>query len=152
VLYCSLVVFPGLVVKDYVVLRRLPRLVAGVGGLTYEQLFDVLVKRHLDDCKLLANCILSNTNHPLYLALSPSISTRNTRQQYRLLPARTGHYRNSVIRILPLLKRLFQSTSLSQASLLALAGSWTTAPTVSRTFEALEDREKTQAYEVLHIL
>jgi len=73
VFYCSPVVFPGLMVKDYGILRRLLRLVAGVGALHYEQLFDVLVKRHLDDCKLLGNRILSNPNHPLCLALSPAI-------------------------------------------------------------------------------
>jgi len=54
-------------------LRRLLRLVGGVGALPSEQLVDVLVKRHLDDCKHLADRILSNTNHPLYTALSPAI-------------------------------------------------------------------------------
>jgi len=122
VLYCSPVVFPGLMVKDYVILRRLLRHVAGGVALHYEQLVDVLVKRHLNDCKLLANRILSNTKHPVYFALSPAVSTRNTRQQYRLLPARTSRYRNSVI---PYLARFLNDSSKVQDDLkLHLQWNW----------------------------
>jgi len=81
VLNCSPAVFPGLMVKDCVILRRQLRPVAGVDALPYEQLVDVLVKRHSDDCKLLVN-----TNHQQYPAHSPAITTRNSRQQYNLLP------------------------------------------------------------------
>jgi len=103
VLQCSPVLFPGLLVKDFVILRRLLRLIACVGALPYEQLVELLVKRHVDDCRLLAERILSNINHPLHMALPPAISKRNTRQQYRLLPARTSRYRTSAI---PYLARL----------------------------------------------
>jgi len=94
------VVLPGLRVKDFVLLRRLSMLVADVGALPYEQFVQLLVKRHVDDCRLLAERILSNTNHPLHMALSSAISGPNTRQQYRLLPARTSRYMTSIIRFL----------------------------------------------------
>ncbi|CAH8855403.1 unnamed protein product [Trichobilharzia szidati] len=97
ILYCSPLVFPGLLKKDYNILRRMLKVVSRVSNVTLNQLVNILVDRHMDSCEKWAKSILSNSHHPLHSQLSPCISSGKTRSLYRKLYARTSKYKNSTI-------------------------------------------------------
>nr|CAH8864496.1 unnamed protein product [Trichobilharzia regenti] len=97
ILYCSPLVFPGLLKKDYTLLRRMLKVVSRVSSLPLSQLVNILVDRHMDSCEKWAKSILSDSQHPLHSQLSPCISSGKTRSLYRKLYARTSKYKNSSI-------------------------------------------------------
>ncbi|CAH8849001.1 unnamed protein product [Trichobilharzia szidati] len=96
-LYCSPLIFPGLLKKDFASLRRALKAVSRASGISLNQLVNTIVDRHIMSCKKLANSILSDPEHPLYTQLSPCISSGRTRSNYRKLYARTTKYKNSTI-------------------------------------------------------
>ena len=97
ILYCSPLFFPGLLRKDFAVLRRVLKAVCKVCGESFEVIINMLVDRHLKSCKLLAGVILSDTNHPLHSYLSPCISSGRTRRKYIKIHTRKQVYKSSVI-------------------------------------------------------
>ena len=97
ILYCSPLFFPGLLRKDFAVLRRVLKAVCKVCGESFEVIINMLVDRHLKSSKLLAGVILSDTNHPLHSYLSPCISSGRTRRKYIKIHARKQIYKSSVI-------------------------------------------------------
>nr|CAH8873838.1 unnamed protein product [Trichobilharzia regenti] len=96
-LYCSPLVFPGLLKKDYTILRRMLKVVSRTSGVKLSQLVTTLVDKHLNTCEKWSKTILSDPQHPLYSQLSPCISSGRTRNQYKIIYARTTKYRNSTI-------------------------------------------------------
>ncbi|CAH8827539.1 unnamed protein product [Trichobilharzia szidati] len=96
-LYCSPLIFPGLLKKDYAVLRRVLNAVSRACGLPLRDLANTIVERHVNSCKNWAKAVLSDPLHPLYSQLSPCISSGRTRSQYKKLYARTTKYKNSTI-------------------------------------------------------
>nr|CAH8865766.1 unnamed protein product [Trichobilharzia regenti] len=96
-LYCSPLVFPGLLKKDYTILRRMLKVVSRTSGVKLSQLVTTLVDKHLNTCEKWSKTILSDCQHPLYSQLSPCISSGRTRNQYKIIYARTTKYRNSTI-------------------------------------------------------
>ncbi|CAH8658891.1 unnamed protein product [Schistosoma rodhaini] len=97
ILYCSPLFFPGLLRKDFAILRRVLKAVCKVCGESFEVIINMLVDRHLKSCKLLAGVILSVTNHPLHSYLSPCISSGRTRRKYIKIHARKQIHKSSVI-------------------------------------------------------
>ncbi|CAH8587995.1 unnamed protein product [Heterobilharzia americana] len=85
-------------------LRRALKTVSRVSGVSLAQLINTVVDRHINSCKLLTTKILTDSEHPLYLQLSPCISSRRTRGNYIRLYARTAKYKNSTV---PYLARIF---------------------------------------------
>jgi hypothetical protein len=108
ILYCSPVIFPSLLKKDFILLRRLFKMISRVSGIQYSSLCDVVIKRHFIACRRLANNVLSDIQHPLHNSLSASRSQRPLRSNFRLLSARTTSYKNSII---PFLSRFLTDES-----------------------------------------
>ncbi|CAH8558016.1 unnamed protein product [Schistosoma bovis] len=97
ILYCSPLFFPGLLRKDFAVLRRVLKAVSKVCGESFEVIINMVVDRHLESCKLLAGVILSDTDQPLHSYLSPCISSGRTRHNYTKIHARKQKYKSSII-------------------------------------------------------
>jgi hypothetical protein len=97
ILYCSPVVFPGLLAKDFVILRRSVKIIARVSGIQYSDLINSLAEQHMDACQKLANRILSDNAHPLFPFISISLSSSSTRRNFNIIYARTANYRRSVV-------------------------------------------------------
>jgi len=92
-LYCSPVIFCGLLKKDFIILRRAIKTISHVSGLEYDWFLDRLIKRHFASCDLLTKRILADAAHPLHDALSTAKSLRSsTRSAFNLLPARLQPY------------------------------------------------------------
>ena len=96
-LYCSPVIFSGLRIKDYRILRRCLRIISRTSGLPRSELLDFIVKNHFSSCKNYSLRILSDITHPLNPILSSCVSTSTSRHRYKLLYARTTAYRLSVV-------------------------------------------------------
>nr|CAH8873648.1 unnamed protein product [Trichobilharzia regenti] len=89
VLYCSPLIFPGLLKKDYIILRRVLNAVSRACGLPLHELANTIVERHINSCTKWAKAIMSDPLHPLYSHLSPCISSGRTRRnikRYMLVP------------------------------------------------------------------
>ncbi|CAH8591943.1 unnamed protein product [Schistosoma margrebowiei] len=97
ILYCSSLFFPGLLRKDFAVLRRVLKAVSKMCGESFEVIINMVVDRHLKSCKLLAGVILSDTSHPIHPYISPSISSGRTRRNYIKIRARKEKYKSSII-------------------------------------------------------
>ena len=96
-LYCSPVIFSGLRIKDYHILRRCIRIISRSSGLPRSELLDFIVKKHFSSCNNYSLKILSEVTHPLNPILSTCVSTSTSRNRYKLLYARTKSYQLSVI-------------------------------------------------------
>jgi len=116
ILYCSPVFLSTLMLKDYTLLRRSIRSIANISGIAYAILRDAIIARHFSSCYQLAERILKDRNHPLHLHLEGARCRRLTRQQFRLLPARTETYRRSII---PFLARFLNDPKSVQSELLS---------------------------------
>ncbi|VDO55917.1 unnamed protein product [Schistosoma margrebowiei] len=97
ILYCSPLFFPGLLRKDFAVLRRVLKALSKMCGEYFEVIINMVVDRHLKSCKLLADVILSDTNYPLHSYLSPCISSDRKRRNYIKIHARKQKYKSSII-------------------------------------------------------
>ncbi|CAH8500208.1 unnamed protein product [Schistosoma mattheei] len=58
ILYCSPLLFPGILRKDFAVLRRVLKAVSKTCGESFEVIINMVVDRHLKPCKRLAGVIL----------------------------------------------------------------------------------------------
>ncbi|CAH8875381.1 unnamed protein product [Trichobilharzia szidati] len=96
-LYCSPLFFPGLLKKDYVIIRRTLRTVSRSSGIPLGHIDGIVIDRHLMSCNRFARGILSDSEHPLYPQLPPCVSSGKTRSLFRRLYARTSKYKNSTI-------------------------------------------------------
>jgi hypothetical protein len=108
ILYCSPVIFCGLLVKDANILRRAIKLISRASGSNYEELVNVITRRHFDACVKFSQQILSDPLHPLNEYLSPSRSFSSTRRTFNLIYSRTSAYRRSVV---PFLARVLADSS-----------------------------------------
>ena len=108
VLYCSPVIFPGLLKKDFIVLRRGLAIISRVSLLPMESLISELCDQHIDSCESFAHKILSDHLHPLHSELSVCHSHPSTRSAFRLIPARINLYKNSPV---PYLARVLTDKS-----------------------------------------
>lgn len=115
IIYCSPVVFPGLLCKDLIILKRGLKMISRVGGMRYDNLVNLVVTRHLSSCKLFADRILEDHSHPLHSTFSKQLSSSNTRTRFRHVSARTSKYRNSLI---PFLCRFLNDESGTTQSLI----------------------------------
>ncbi|CAH8590013.1 unnamed protein product [Schistosoma haematobium] len=97
ILYCSSLFFPGLLRKDFTVLRRVLKAVNKMCSESLEVIINMVVDRHLKSYKLPVGVILSDTNHPLHSYLSPCISSGRTRRNYIKIQARKKKYESSII-------------------------------------------------------
>jgi hypothetical protein len=97
ILYCSPVIFPGLLKKDYCLLKRGLKLISRVSFISFSTLVCRLLEMHLSACSNLCNRILHDDSHPLYTILCSAKSSTQTRSTFRLISARTSTYKNSVI-------------------------------------------------------
>ena len=66
VLYCSPLIFPGLLKKDYIILRRVLNAVSRACGMPLRELANIIVERHIKSCTNWAKVVLSDPLHPLY--------------------------------------------------------------------------------------
>jgi hypothetical protein len=115
-LYCSPAIFPGLLTKDFILIKRSLKCISKCSGHPARDLAEFIVSRHLSACERFARCILSDNMHPLHTALSQCISTSSTRSVYKLVPARTSTYRNSCV---PYLARFLVSKEQTKSELLS---------------------------------
>lgn len=105
-LYCSPVIFPGLLNKDYDLLSRSIKHISKCSGISRDKLVDFIVDKHFKACLKLSSKILTDHFHPLHNELSKAISTSCTRAKFKLMYSRTSSYHNSV---LPYLSRFLVS-------------------------------------------
>ena len=96
-LYCSPVVFAGLLEKDYCLIKRSIKHIAKNSGIDVNLLVNVIVKRHFDSCRLFAQNIISEESHPLHAELMSSKSVFYTRSDFKLMYTRTTSFGNSVL-------------------------------------------------------
>jgi hypothetical protein len=109
ILYASPIIFPGLLKKDFVVLKRAIKLVARASGLFYNDLCHAIITRHFSACFNFSQRILDDLSHPLHQTLSNARSVRSTRNNFRLIYSRTEVYRRST---LPYLARILSNENL----------------------------------------
>lgn len=64
-LFYSPLFFTGLLRKDFSVLQKMLKVIRMVCSESFEVIMNMVVDRNLKSCELLANAILSNTNHPI---------------------------------------------------------------------------------------
>jgi hypothetical protein len=106
ILYASPVVFSGLLKKDYIVIKRSIKLIARASGIHYNDLCNIIIKRHFSACSNFSQHILNDPEHPLYGTLSNARSVRNTRRNFCFIFSRTEIYRRSP---LPYLARILSN-------------------------------------------
>jgi hypothetical protein len=117
IIYASPIVFPGLLKKDFVVLKRAIKSIARASGILYDQICKFVVKRHFSFCTNFSQKILDDHTHPLYPTLNNARSIRNTRSNFCLIYSRTETYRTSPI---PYLARILLNKDLESEKLTAL--------------------------------
>ena len=100
ILYCSPVIFPGLLRKDFVLLRRCLKLLSRSCRASLDSIVRQVVSAHIIACKKLATRILNDVSHPLYSELSCCRSYGTTRSSFKHLHARTEKHKNSCINYL----------------------------------------------------
>lgn len=105
-LYCSPVIFPGLLAKDFIILRRSLKCISECSGLSLSVLSEFICKKHVISSTRFAIKILSDSSHPLHDEFLACVSTSKTRNNYKPLFCRTTLYRNSC---LPYLARILMS-------------------------------------------
>jgi hypothetical protein len=108
VLYCSPVIFPGLLKKDFKLLRQGLSVISRVSSIPLDDLISRLCRIHIDSCEKFAHRILGDPSHPLYDPLSSCHSFHSTRSKFRLIPSRINVYRNSPV---PYLARVLTNKS-----------------------------------------
>jgi len=97
ILYCSPVIFPGLLKKDVTLLRRGLRLIARCGCLGYHTLVEKVISRHFAACNSLAKRVIDDNTHPLHSIIIAHKSNVGTRSAFRIASARTQTYKNSIV-------------------------------------------------------
>lgn len=107
-LYCSPVIFPGLLKQDFKVIRRALLIISRVSAIPIDELVCKLVDLHIDSCVKFAQKILADVSHPLHVELSSCRSHSITRSEFRLIPSRINVYRNSPV---PYLARVLTNES-----------------------------------------
>jgi hypothetical protein len=106
ILYCSPVIFPGLLAKDLEVLRRAIKLISRSSGINFSALIDSISTQHFRASLQFAHRILADSNHPLFPHLSQSSSRSSSRSSFKLIYSRTSTFRRSVV---PFLARLLSN-------------------------------------------
>ena len=102
ILYCSPIVFCGLLSKDWKIISRCLKLIAKCSGVSLTRLQEFVISKHLSSCELFASKTLSDVQHPLHLFLSNSRLPRPSRSSFKHIFARTNAYKISVIPYLAL--------------------------------------------------
>ncbi len=103
ILYCSPIIYPGLLNKDFASIKKCIRLLSTSSGVSYTYICKILISQHFNSCTRLSTSIINDPHHPLHPCLSKALSTSNTRSSFKLLRCRTSLYRSSLI---PSLARL----------------------------------------------
>jgi hypothetical protein len=96
-LYCSPVIYPGLLKKDYNLFNRSIKFISKCSGVSRKLLVETITIRHKRCCEQLSSKIISDSSHPLHKELSFAFSIPSTRSKYKLLASRTSIYRNSFL-------------------------------------------------------
>jgi hypothetical protein len=97
ILYASPIIFPGLLVKDFVILKRALKLVSRSSCIPYVDLCKTVINQHFSACRKFCDRILDDANHPLHQALNSTRSNRNTRRAFVHMFARTASYTRSCL-------------------------------------------------------
>ena len=90
ILYCSPVVFCGLLSKDWRLISRCLKLIAKCSGISLTRLQEFVSSKHLSSCELFASKILSDAQHLLHSFLSNSRLPRPSRSSFKHIFARTN--------------------------------------------------------------
>ncbi len=106
-LYCSPVVFPGLLKLDFDILRMLVSLISRFTLVPNHTDVTRLVESHIPSTSTFVERILDDATHPLHEPMVSFRSMRRSRRAFRLAPARTETYRRAV---LPSLTRFLTDT------------------------------------------
>ncbi len=96
ILYCSPIIFPGLLNKDFASIKTCIRLLTTSSGVAYAHNCKVLIFQRLNSCTRLSTSIINDPLHPLHPCLSNALSTFNTRSSFKLLRCRNSLHRNSL--------------------------------------------------------
>ncbi len=97
ILYCSPVIFPALLKKDLVIIKRILRMLSSAAGFSYAFLADLIIQRHFKTVKQFADRILSEVAHPLHSELMAAKSSRTMRRGFHHMSCRTSAYQHSVL-------------------------------------------------------
>ena len=97
VTYCSPVILPGLLDKDFNALRRSLKYIAKCCLISLHDVISLVLKNNFSACSRMATSILSDATHPLHACFALCLSKRPSRRSYVILPSRTSAYRNSLI-------------------------------------------------------
>jgi hypothetical protein len=106
ILYCSPVIFPGLLKKDITQLRRAIKLISRSSGIHMSTLFGKISDLHFNACSKFAEQIMNDSTHPLFPHLFPSISFSSTRSSHKPIFSRTSTFSRSTV---PFLSRLLSN-------------------------------------------
>ncbi len=96
-LFCSPVVFSGLLKMDFNILRRLASLSSRFTFVPNHTIVTRLVERHMLSTPSFAERINADATYPLHKPMVLFRSMRPSRRAFRLAPARTETYRGAVL-------------------------------------------------------
>ena len=96
-LYCSPVVFPGLLAKDFLALKRCIKVISRLSGVSQKAIREYVVEKHFNACDRLAGIISSDNAHPLHEDMMACRSASSTRSVFRLPYTRTNKFKNSFL-------------------------------------------------------
>jgi hypothetical protein len=102
-LYCSPIIYPGLLSKDMDVLRRALKMISRTSGIAFSDIVEHITVSHIGASFQFAQRILSDEHHPLHSVLATSRSNLHIRNAFNFIYARTNNYKNSIV---PFLARI----------------------------------------------
>ncbi len=85
ILYCSPAIFPGLLKRDFALLKRSIKLISQVSCLNFSYLTNLICERHIKASSDFAERILGDHQHPLHDDLSKARSHASTGSRFKLL-------------------------------------------------------------------
>ncbi len=121
ILYCSPIIFPGLLNKGFDSIKKCIRLLSTSSGVAYTHIYKILISQHFNSYTRLSASIINDPLRPLHPCLSKALSTFNTRSSFKILWCRTSLYRNSLINSLARRSLIFQSFLTSTPFILSFA-------------------------------
>ena len=113
VTYCSPVIFPGLLSKDFTILKRSIKLLSKCSSVPYSYLVSLIVDLHFRSCDHLAQRILTDVSHPLHSALFSQSPKRTTRGSFTCMLTRTSAFEIQLSHIYVVISLILQKLLMS---------------------------------------
>ncbi len=90
ILYCSPIIFPGLLNKGFTSIQKCICLQSTSSGVAYTRTCKVVISQHFNYCTRLSTSNINDEFHSLHPCLANALSTSNNRPSFKLLRRRTS--------------------------------------------------------------